>query len=201
MIVYLEGKIQYCSEDYAVLLTHGVGYQVFIPRPHLEKLSQTASEIALYVHSIYREDAQQLYGFLDPEEKKLFMQLLQVNSIGPKLALGILSNIGAEELIDAIRFEEVARLTAIPGIGKRSAERLIVDLKDKVGLILKLGSKNQNQDKKTLNPQKILSSEAMSALVNLGYSEQEAEAALKQIPGFSGLSLEELVKQGLKALS
>lgn len=198
MIVYLEGKVQNCYDDYVVILTHGVGYQVFIPRPHLERL-QHQSEISLYIHSIYREDAQQLYGFLDAEEKKLFTQLLQVNSIGPKLALGILSHIGAEQLIDAIRFEEVNRLTAIPGIGKRSAERLIVDLKDKVGLSLKLDSKNiHSNNKNTVH--KTLSSEAMSALVNLGYSEQEAQAALKQIPGFSELSLEQLVKEGLKAL-
>jgi Holliday junction DNA helicase RuvA len=201
MIIYLEGKIRECTEDYAVLLTHGVGYQVYVPKPHLEKLAASQTDVALHIHSIYREDAQQLYGFIDAEEKKLFIQLLQVNSIGPKIALGILSHMGPEQLIDAIRFEDIARLTALPGIGKRSAERLIVELKDKVALQFKLSTKTLNPSHKFFETGKSPSHDAISALINLGYSPQEAEIAVKQIPAATELSLEDLVREGLKVLA
>jgi len=198
MIVFLEGSLFRRETDHIVLLTQGVGYQVFLTRSALEKLPDTGENVRLHIHMVVREDAHLLFGFLSETEKTLFLKLIQVNSIGPKLALTILSGIPAAELAEAIHHEDLVRLTAIPGIGKKTAERLVVDLKDKI--IEMMGALSHSGSGGAL-PASSLPEEALSALVNLGYSRLEARQAIQKIPGAKGMSLEELVREGLKALS
>ncbi len=198
MIAYLEGKLFQVERDFLILITHGVGYQVYVSRPTLESLPPMGTEISLFIHTLIREDAQLLFGFSSVQEKTLFLHLIQVNSVGPKLALALLSGLSAPELATAIHQEDLLALTAIPGIGKRTAERLIVDLKDKLLGLMAI--------EPTVLPhrgpiQATQTEEAISALVNLGYSRQEAQRALQTLPFEENWTLELLVKAGLKALS
>jgi Holliday junction DNA helicase RuvA len=197
MIAYLEGILQRTEEDSVILLTQGVGYQVFLSRTHLQELPPEGSPFQLHIHHVVREDAQLLFGFPTLEEKSIFLKLIQVNSIGPKMAMNILSGLPANELAQAIHSEDLVRLTAIPGIGKKTAERLIVDLKDKV--LEWIGSKGTAPSPRSA-PSRI-SEEALSALMNLGYTRQEASRALGTLNQVKDWPLEKLVREGLKALS
>lgn len=199
MIAYLQGVLHQVDTDHIVLLTHGVGYQVYLSKPTLESLPLPGSPIELVVHTVVREDSHQLFGFKKAAEKALFLKLIQVNSIGPKLAMTILSGMPARELAEAIGREDLVRLTAIPGIGKKTAERLVVDLKDK---ILELFSLNFDAGTaEEFSAPASVSEEAVSALTNLGYSRQEAQQALQTVTKGNSLPLEDLVREGLKALS
>ncbi|MFO1462242.1 MAG: Holliday junction branch migration protein RuvA [bacterium] len=199
MIAYLQGTLQEIGPDYAVVTTGGVGYQVFLAKNTLLTLPELGAAIELKVHTVVREDNISLYGFRRSSEKELFLKLIQVSNVGPKLALTIMSGLPVEDLAAAIRGEDLVRLTAIPGIGKKTAERLIVELKDKVlAWLSKAGVEAMVSEQAAPAS---LSEEAISALVNLGYSRQEAQQALKSIPGASELPLEKLVREGLKALS
>lgn len=197
MIVYLEGTLHRTEEDSVVLMAQGVGYQVFLSRTTLQGLPPAGSPLQLHIHMVVREDAHLLFGFPTLEEKSIFLKLIQVNSIGPKMAINILSGLPAGELAQAIHGEDLVRLTAIPGIGKKTAERLIVDLKDKV--LEWIGTKGMTPAK--ISAPAKLSEEALSALMNLGYSRQEAQTALGALPQGKDWTLETLVREGLKALS
>ncbi|MCB1215654.1 MAG: Holliday junction branch migration protein RuvA [Deltaproteobacteria bacterium] len=196
MIAYLNGKILSLENDSLVLLTEsGVGYQVFIPQTSLQSLNKEQN-LSLHIQTIVREDAFLLFGFENLNEKTLFNRLLQVNSVGPKLALAILSSLSVGDFQNAILGQDLIKLKSISGVGKKTAERILLDLKDKV---LDLGeSSSQMKKVKSLSPQ---FEEALSALINLGMRPQEAERALNSIPKSDTLSLEDLVREGLKALS
>ncbi|MCC6272456.1 MAG: Holliday junction branch migration protein RuvA [Deltaproteobacteria bacterium] len=198
MIAYLQGSLEEIGPDYAVLVTGGVGYQVFLAKNTLLSLPELGAKLELKIHTVVREDNISLYGFRRASEKELFLKLIQVSNVGPKLALTIMSGLPVEDLAAAIRGEDLVRLTAIPGIGKKTAERLIVELKDKVLTWLAKGGEAATP---ALAAPISLSEEAISALVNLGYTRQEAQQALKSIPGAAELPLEKLVREGLKALS
>jgi len=198
MIAYLQGSLEEIGPDYAVLVTGGVGYQVFLAKNTLLALPALGAKLELKIHTVVREDNISLYGFRRASEKELFLKLIQVSNVGPKLALTIMSGLPVEDLAAAIRGEDLVRLTAIPGIGKKTAERLIVELKDKVLTWLAKGGEAAAP---ALAAPISLSEEAISALVNLGYTRQEAQQALKSIPGAGELPLEKLVREGLKALS
>lgn len=192
MIVYLEGTLHHVEEDHITLLIQGVGYQIFLSQTALKNLPPAGKTVQFHIHMVVREDAHLLFGFPTPAEKAIFLKLIQVNSIGPKMALNILSGLPVQDLAQAIHSEDLVRLTAIPGIGKKTAERLIVDLKDKI--LEWVGTPTT-----ALPPQ--ISEEALSALMNLGYSRQEASKALSTLPEGEKLSLEKMVREGLKALS
>ncbi len=198
MIAYLQGSLEEIGPDYAVLVTGGVGYQVFLAKNALLALPELGAKLELKIHTVVREDNISLYGFRRASEKELFLKLIQVSNVGPKLALTIMSGLPVEDLAAAIRGEDLVRLTAIPGIGKKTAERLIVELKDKVLAWL---AKGGEASAPAAAAPASLSEEAISALVNLGYSRQEAQQALRAVPGASELPLEKLVREGLKALS
>lgn len=199
MIVYLEGILKNKDNGHIVLLTQGVGYQVFLSKPDLEQLPEIGSDLSLHIHMIIREDSHLLFGFSQASEKSIFLKLIQVNSIGPKVALNILSGLPAGELAQAIHTEDLVSLTAIPGIGKKTAERMVVDLKDKI--LELLGSTPLPTGFKKVSSLESIPEEALSALVNLGYSRHEAQRGLQSVPEASELSLEALVREGLKALS
>lgn len=198
MIAYLQGSLFEIGGDSVVILTGGVGYQVTVSKATLQHLSEIGANIELKIVTVVREDSFSLYGFRSASEKELFLKLLQVSGIGPKVALTILSGLSPHEFADAVRREDLVRLTAISGVGKKTAERLIVELKDKI--ISLLATTGESMSHVSLSPGSI-SEEAISALMNLGYSRQEALNALRSIPHAKDLPLEKLVREGLKALS
>ena len=195
MIAHLRGKLLAKHPNQAIVETAGVGYDVTISVPTFSDLPAIGSEVALYIHTHVREDALALYGFLRPSEKLLFEKLLTVSGIGPKLAITILSGMAADEMVGAIRGNDVARLTRIPGIGKKTAERMVLELRDKLpevgpAAVLTIAAISGVEE------------DVLSALVNLGYQRTAAEKALALTTknGKNG-SFDTLFRDTLAALS
>jgi holliday junction DNA helicase RuvA len=179
MIAHLRGKLLDKHPNQAVIETGGVGYDVTITVPTFSELTQIGTEVALYIHTHVREDALALYGFGRPEEKQLFEKLLTVSGIGPKLAITILSGMAADEMIAAIRGNDVARLTRIPGIGKKTAERMVLELRDKLP--------PQGADVvKAIPSLSAVEEDVLSALTNLGYQRAAAEKAVSVVSKHAG---------------
>lgn len=199
MIAFLTGKLTFKAPTHLTLDVHGVGYEVHIPLSTYYALPNVNEVTALNIHTYVREDAIQLFGFLLPQEKELFLLLMTVTGIGPKLALNILSSMPFADLLHAIRTEDVERLATIPGIGKKSAGRIALELKDKVGRItLATGEKPLAQQGTDDHFE-----DALSALVNLGYRPHDAKEALKKVAKTSAhpLPLTNLIRESLKELA
>jgi Holliday junction DNA helicase RuvA len=171
MIAHLRGKLLAKHPNQAIVETAGVGYDVTISVPTFSDLPAVGAEVALYIHTHVREDLIALYGFLRPSEKLLFEKLVTVSGIGPKLAITILSGMAADEMVSAIRGNDIARLTRIPGIGKKTAERMVLELRDK----LPEPSPSSAPAAPAMNATE---EDVLSALVNLGYQRAAAEKAL-----------------------
>lgn len=197
MIAHLRGVLLEKQPNRVILDVQGVGYDVHVPLSTFFKMAEPGGEIALRIHTHVREDALVLYGFGTMLELQLFERLISVSGIGPKLALAVLSGMEPTELIAAIRQADVARLTGIPGIGKKTAERLGLELKDKMAAI-----QTQEPAATPAASADALRSDVLSALVNLGYhkplAERAADAALKVS---SGDTFEATLKEALRALS
>jgi Holliday junction DNA helicase RuvA len=198
MIAHINGRLIHKSPDTVIVDVAGVGYEVLVPLSTFYKLPELGETVSLKVHTNLREDAIQLYGFLTQEEKDAFVLLISVSGVGPRLARNILSGIPVEDLVAAIGTSDKARLSLIPGIGGKSAERLIVELKDKVKKLSAPGGKKAEEA-----PKDALSADVVSALDNLGYKNiqsveavKKARAAQSQDWGF-----EDLFKEALKFLS
>jgi len=172
MIAHLRGKLLSKHPNQAIVETAGVGYDVVITIPTFSDLPTVGSDVALHIHTHVREDTIALYGYLRSPEKQLFEKLLTVSGIGPKLAITILSGMAADEMVGAIRSGDVARLTRIPGIGKKTAERMVLELRDK----LPTTSAESTIVAPTLSA---VEEDVISALVNLGYQRAAAEKALQ----------------------
>jgi holliday junction DNA helicase RuvA len=171
MIAHLRGKLLAKHPSQAIVETAGVGYDVTISVPTFSDLPSIGAEVALHVHTHVREDLIALYGFLHPSEKLLFEKLITVSGIGPKLAITILSGMAADEMVGAIRGNDIARLTRIPGIGKKTAERMVLELRDKLPAagppsVPAAPAMNATEE------------DVLSALLNLGYQRAAAEKAL-----------------------
>jgi holliday junction DNA helicase RuvA len=195
MIAHLRGKLLAKHPNQAVVETAGVGYDVTISVPTFSDLPGVGAEVALHVHTHVREDAIALYGFLHPSEKLLFEKLITVSGIGPTLAIKILSGMAADEMVGAIRGNDVARLTRIPGIGKKTAERMVLELRDKL----------PETGAAVAPPAPAISAteeDVLSALVNLGYQRANAEKAL-QVTTKNGkaATFDALFRETLAALS
>lgn len=178
MIAHLRGKLLAKHPNQAIVETAGVGYDVTISVPTYSDLPNAGEDVALHIHTHVREDAIALYGFLRPSEKTLFEKLITVSGIGPKVAITILSGMAAEEMVGAIRGNDVARLTRIPGIGKKTAERMVLELRDKLP-----------ETGKTVLAVPVINAveeDVLSALVNLGYQRAAAEQALARVSRESG---------------
>jgi holliday junction DNA helicase RuvA len=171
MIAHLRGKLLAKHPNQAIVETAGVGYDVTISVPTFSDLPETGSEVALHIHTHVREDAIALYGFLRSSEKALFEKLITVSGIGPKLAITILSGMAADEMVGAIRGNDVARLTRIPGIGRKTAERLVLELRDKL-------PETTSASVTAVPALGAVEEDVLSALVNLGYQRAAAEKAL-----------------------
>jgi Holliday junction DNA helicase RuvA len=174
MIAHLRGKLLVKHPNQAIVETGGVGYDVTISVPTYSGLPAVGSEVGLHIHTHVREDIIALYGFLRSAEKTLFEKLITVSGIGPKLAITILSGMAAEEMINAIRGNDIARLTRIPGIGKKTAERMVLELRDKL-TVEKAGEMPATP---AMSP---IEEDVLSALMNLGYQRAAAEKALAAV--------------------
>jgi Holliday junction DNA helicase RuvA len=170
MIAHLRGKLLAKHPNQIIVETGGVGYEVNISVPTFSELPASGSEVALHIHTHVREEVIALYGFLRPAEKQLFEKLMTVSGIGAKLAITILSGMAADEMAGAIRGNDVARLTRIPGIGKKTAERMVLELRDKLPAA--------GTSAPTVPALNAMEEDVLSALVNLGYQRAAAEKAL-----------------------
>jgi len=193
VIAHLRGKLLSKHPNQAVIETAGVGYDVVISVPTFTELPEAGREVALYIHTHVREDALALYGFLRADEKRLFERLIAVSGIGPKLAITILSGMPTDQMVAAIRGNDAALLTRIPGIGRKTAERMVLELRDKLDAFAATPSAP------TATP---VEEDVLSALMNLGYGRPTAERALGAAArNGKSSSFDTLFRDALAALS
>ena len=196
MIAFLTGRLKRKSNDHLIVDVAGVGYQVLVPLSTFYAIPDVGEEVGLYIHTHLREESLALFGFLTEAEKELFLLLLGVSGIGPKLALSILSSLSVSDVSAAICASDDSRLCSIPGIGKKTAARMVLELKDKITL-LPLMRAEHGQDVVRADDVE----DATSALVNLGYKKTVAEDALKKIKQNNpGITIEELIREALSVL-
>lgn len=195
MIAQLTGTLTYKSPHMLIVDVKGVGYAVSVSLTTFSALPEEGNEVALMIHTHVREDQLVLYGFITPDEKCLFAHLLSVSGVGPKVALGILSGIPPEQLAGAITSGDTARLNSIPGVGRKTAERIILDLKDKLARdpAIQATPAATQQNAPAYD-------DALSALTNLGYKKVAAEKALSTIEWSASVQLETAIKDALKEL-
>ena len=189
MIASLHGKLETVATEWAIVNVSGIGFQVYMPTSTLSELGATGGEINLYTHLHLREDNATLYGFASADELRLFQILIGVSGLGPRLALAMLSALSVEQLAMAIATGSTDMLTIIPGIGKKMAGRLILELKDKIGTGLMATPAAELARENT---------DVLAALTALGYSVSEATGAVATLPSPSDLSLEEKIKLALQ---
>lgn len=191
MIGRLNGILLEKNPPQLLIDCHGVGYEVDVPMGTFYNLPPVGESVVLFTHFVVREDAQLLFGFGSLDERALFRQLIRISGIGARMALAILSGMSVAELSHAVAQQEVARLVKVPGIGKKTAERLLLELKGKLGEdIADLSHPSAQSDSST---------DILHALISLGYSEKEAKLTLKQVPADASVS--DGIKFALKALS
>jgi Holliday junction DNA helicase RuvA len=202
VIARLEGTLREKHPTRVVIDVGGVGYEVAIPVTTFYDLPETGKTVALRIHTHVREDALQLFGFRSARERAIFELLIRTNGVGPKLAQSILSGIEAERLVEAIRGGEIAVLKSVPGLGVKKAERLVLELRDRVDR-LDAEAGGPAGVPVTARPGDERSEEAISALLNLGYPRGQAESAVEKAAGAAGddASLEELIREALRGLS
>ena len=200
MIALLTGRLALKAPSHLALDVQGVGYEVFIPLSTYYNLPNVQDSLTLSIHTHVREDAIQLFGFSTPQEKDAFVLLLSVSGIGPKSALGILSALPVSDLVSAIQSGDVEKLETVPGIGKKSAGRLVLELKDK---LTKLHPALMPHDAQLVKGRDEQFDDALSALTNLGYRASDAKEALKaaQQSRSGPLTLQELIRESLKKLA
>ena len=189
MIGSLRGRLLQKSPPMLVVDVQGVGYEVEAPLSTFYQLPETGQEIHLYTHLTVRDDAHLLFAFASERERQLFRALIKVNGVGPKSALSILSGLSVDELMQAVALQETALLTRVPGVGKKTAERLMLELKDKFAI----------DGVTAMRHHKSASGDVLNALLALGYNEREALAAVKQLP--ADVVVAEGIRQALKSLS
>ncbi|HET7262296.1 MAG TPA: Holliday junction branch migration protein RuvA [Casimicrobiaceae bacterium] len=191
MIGRLSGVLLEKNPPQLLLDVQGVAYEVDVPMSTWYNLPASGERITLFTHLVVREDAQLLYGFGTDDERRAFRQLLKVNGIGARIALAVLSGLSVAELAQVVTLQEAARLTRIPGIGKKTAERLLLELKDKLGADLgRAGAAKRD------TPSSV---DITSALLALGYSEREAQAAVRQLP--DDVAVADGIRQALRTLA
>ena len=190
MIGRLSGTLLEKNPPQILLDVQGVAYEVDVPMSTFYNLPGTGERVTLFTHLVVREDAHLLFGFGSDNERRAFRQLLKISGIGARTALSVLSGLSVAELAQAVTMQETGRLTKIPGIGKKTAERLMLELKDKLGADLTTAV--------GVHRAPPASSDVMHALIALGYSDKEAAAAIRQLP--EGLAVADGIRQALKSL-
>jgi Holliday junction DNA helicase RuvA len=189
MIGRIRGELLEKNPPQVVVMSHGVGYEIDVPMSTFYLLPRTGEEVALLTHLVVREDAHLLYGFLTAGERTAFRQLLKISGVGPKVALSVLSGLSVDDLSVAVASQDSARLTKVPGIGKKTAERLVLELRDKLPVAITLTHAAVSQS----------GGDVLNALLGLGYNDREAAAAVKQLP--ADMQLADAIRQALKLLS
>lgn len=189
MIASLHGKVESISSEWAIVNVGGIGLRVYLPTPTLSELGATGTEVNLHTHLHLREDNVTLYGFAQPEERYLFQTLIGVSGLGPRLALAMLSALSVEQISMAIATGSADLLTVVPGVGKKTASRIILELKEKIGAAFIAAPAAQLAQE---------NSDVLAALTALGYSATEASRAVATLPPDSDLSLEEKIKLALQ---
>jgi len=190
MIGRLVGTLAAKSPPQILVDVHGVGYEVDVPMSSFYNLPALGAPVTLLTHFVVREDAQLLYGFLTEQERSSFREVIKISGVGPRTALSILSGLSAAELAQAVTAQDIARLVKVPGIGKKTAERLLLELKGKLGPDLGLPATGTVSDAQ---------GDIVQALLALGYNERDAKAALRALPPDVGVA--EGIKLALRALS
>ena len=205
MIAHLSGTLLSKQATSVILDVAGVGYEVSIPLSTFYELEDPGSNIQLRIYTHVREDALQLYGFRTARERELFLRLISVSGIGPKLGITLLSGMSADEMIASIRTNNLAKLTLIPGVGRKTAERLVMELRDKVASLSsaeleeELGAKI---DAAAAPTEDSMRADALSALLNLGYQKNAAEKAVSAALSEGGdLSVESILRSSLRKLA
>jgi Holliday junction DNA helicase RuvA len=205
MIAHLSGTLLVKQTNNVILDVGGVGYEVTIPLSTFYDLEETGSAVALRIYTYVREDTLQLYGFRTARERELFLRLISVSGIGPKLGITMLSGMSADEIIASIRTNNLARLTSIPGVGKKTAERLVIELRDKISA---LSSPALEEEFATRTgggatvSEDAIRDDALSALVNLGYQKAPAEKAITAATQEGGeLTVEIILRRSLRLLA
>ncbi len=204
MIGSLSGILLVKQPNHIIVDVGGVGYEVLISGRTYDRLPATGDEVFLYIYTNVREDAITLYGFSTAEDKELFLLLNTVSGVGPKLALGILSGISASDLCDALSVKNMARLTALSGVGKKTAERLCVELGDKVRRLYTVPGAGESRAPDESMVEGSAVQDALSALVNLGYPQNTAWQALRKVQQYQAagdMKIEELIREALRVLA
>jgi Holliday junction DNA helicase RuvA len=190
MIGRIHGKLLERRPPQIIVDVQGVGYELDVPMSTFYQLPATGAEVSLYTHLVVREDAHQLYGFATETERRAFRQLLRISGVGARTALSVLSGLSVADLREAVSTQDSGRLTKIPGIGKKTAERLLLELRDKLDatLVAPAAAKGDGQ-----------AGDVTNALLALGYNEREASWAVRQLP--ADLAVAEGIRQALRLLS
>lgn len=200
MIAFIIGTVVDIDENKVIIAHHGMGFNVNVPSTVVNRVS-SGEQIKLYTYMSVKEDDISLFGFLSQDDLKMYRMLLNVNGIGPKAALGVLSALSADELRFAVLADDAAVIAKAPGIGKKTAQKMILELKDKLSLEDAFEQKlanNQVQNMKTSTAHSEAASEAVQALVALGYSATDALRAVKHVDSTSDMSVEQILKAALK---
>ena len=200
MIAHIQGRLHFKSPENLIIDVDGIGYQVHVPLTTFYELPDIGNTVALHIHTHVREDALQLYGFQAQEEKALFIRLMGVAGIGPRLAVNILSGISPAELAECLGEGDLARLISIPGVGRKTAERIMVEMRDKLPALA--ADRDIALSVKYAADEAVMN-DAVSALVNLGYKKGVAQRAIdgarQRLEG--EINLESLLKESLRALA
>lgn len=205
MISYIRGELAEILTNVIVVETAGIGYNIFVPGSVLDELPSVGSKVKIYTYMNVKEDECSLFGFLTRDDLNMFKMLISVNGIGPKVALGALSNITADDLRFAVLADDVAAIKELPGIGPKTAQKLIIELKDKLKLdevFESALSKNKKPDNSSnTNNVMMIRNDAVEALVSLGYSSKDALIAVKEVEDIENKDSETVLKEALKKLA
>jgi holliday junction DNA helicase RuvA len=205
MIAHLSGTLLSKQATSVIVDVAGVGYEVTIPLSTFYELADTGAPVQLRIYTHVREDTLQLYGFKTSRERELFLRVISVSGIGPKLGITLLSGMSADEVIASIRTNNLARLTLVPGIGRKTAERLVVELREKVAAMSSAELEEElgaHEEVKTEPTEDSVRADALSALLNLGYQRSSAEKAIDSALVEGGdITVESILRRGLRKLA
>lgn len=203
MISYIIGEVAEISADTVVVENNGIGFNIKTSAMTIDSLPPVGDMVKIYTYLHVREDAMQIFGFLSKDELEVFKLLLNVNGIGPKGALGILSAISTDDLRFAVLSDDVNLIKSCPGVGAKTAQKLIIELKDKLRLedAFEMAVNNNNKKNTVQDNTVIVMNEAVEALVSLGYSSKDAIAAVKKVENIQNKNSEQILKEALKGLA
>ncbi len=201
MIEYIKGTLSEKEVTRVAIEAHGVGYNISIPLSTYEKLPETGTQLLLHIHYLVREDAHKLYGFFTRAEREMFRQLISITKIGPKVALSVLSGITLTDLVNCINSSDSSRLEKIPGVGGKTAQRLVMELKGKVGP-LSLGGAATSVSKTVPSANSSIREEAFAAMISLGYNEKQVQKAFARVEQTVSTSapVEEWIRKALQII-